>query len=192
MPKKTGDPTINAQVALGRFDATPTPAEAAGVVEVLPKSAGIMPAGVAPPWAPHPDEDAQEFMAFTTWVESGLGEPHHAVARKWAWGLRKAAWQESLGTIPIGSQDARDANTLRAIQVGKAIIIAELIKILIATQRAGYPGMTLGEAARSLRHFVTLERLIGGLTTENVAVDYSGLSDEDLAHLAAIRAKVGA
>jgi hypothetical protein len=189
LPAQPPSPTIAAQCALGRFNPEPTEAERISAVEtVRPGGAGLLPEGCAQPWAPQPSEDAQEYAAFLMWAYSETPCPTHKLAKKWAWALRKEAWHEQVGNVPLGTPKEQDAQTLRAVQMVKSIVMSDLSKHLLRL-RENYPTMTVQEGAKTLKDMVLLERLIGGLSTERVEVNYDNLSDEDLAQLVAIQAK---
>lgn len=137
-----------------------------------------------PVWGPQEGESAAEYAAFVLWRASETATPRHKLAKSQFWADRKQAWLEACGGVLAMSQEARDKTTLDALHVAKTLAQADLSKHLAAALQNSYPSTSAKDAVRILKDATILERLVGGLSTENVDVrDYAKLSDKDLAML---------
>jgi len=168
----------------------PSLPEQTGALPTLPPGAGIISDAVVPPWLPQQGEDAQHYVAFMLWAESNTPVPGHALAKQAHWELRKQAWHQAIGPgAEVGSDRDRDEQSLRILAMVKSVAGAAMVKHLVTERITSHANVSFKDAVAALKQAVILERLIGGLPTERIELDYSGLSEVDFAELVRLHEK---
>ena len=141
--------------------------------------------GHAAAWLPQPGEDAQSYAAFSLWLESGADVPPVQIAKNWAWVERRAAYKAWGATGIVPSESMRKDASLRACTMFKQTLALEGAKLLAAAASNSHPTMSVRECTKALKDVVTLERLLDGLSTENVSLHlteadpFAGLTEDE-------------
>lgn len=175
-------PDLAARAALP--EGTPLQSEAEQALAIVAPLA-VTQEGQALPWLPQPGEDAQAYEAFSLWLESGAELPRVELAARWAWRERKQAFVQQGLTSLIPSEAMRKEASLRCTVALKRALFYEGAKLLAQAASNQHPTMSVRECTKALKDVVTLERLLDGLSTENVSLHlteadpFAGLTEDE-------------
>lgn len=152
------------------------------------------------PWLPLEQEPPLDYLAFALWRDAGPSRPDispkNSLAKRWNWHYRAALFdQNSTLSATEGLCTAEQAlkSEREIIYVAIQTIKNELAKFAKQSAQSSQPVMTPEAMIGALEKLVKLERLVNGLSTENVSVrtgnDYSRLTDEEFAALEILEEK---
>jgi len=165
------------------------------------------------PWERQPSEDDESWKAFQSYRDqTPPRRMYHAAVKRtsmvsqWynnhAWAERAAAYDRHLDALRRQTREAilaetekdRAARQLGQIKMVQDIIDHELAKLWRDTKATeAFGTVKVNELNKLMANAITLERLIRGQSTENVAVDVDldNLTPEELRTMRALQQKIG-
>ena len=154
------------------------------------------------PWARQPCDDDASFAAFENYLAL---DPPRLISKLPRWPLDQlvawrdeCAWVERAHAIDMldrPGRNERDGRHLAIVYDAAELVTLEVRKLLRLAETREESVLETRELAKLLKDVISLERLVDGASTDNVAVaatDLSRLSVEELEHLRALEVKAGA